>query len=132
MSMRLYSVFLRDHGRANDENLLLVKEGFSWPAFVFTFVWALWSRMWWPAIVIFSVIVLSGWGAIQLGLGETIETVISVSLGVGLGLVGNDIRRWSLERQGYQEVALVTGKNTEDAMRRFLDDVSVDRDGIYP
>jgi len=132
MSMRLYSVFLRDHGRVNDQNLLLVKEGFSWAAFVFTFVWALWNRMWWPAIVIFSVIVLSGWGAIQLGLGENIETVISISLGVGLGLIGNDIRRWSLERQGYQEVALVTGRNTEDAMRRFLDDVSVDRDGIYP
>lgn len=130
--MRLYSVFLRDHGRVNDQNLLLVKEGFSWAAFVFTFVWALWNRMWWPAIVIFSVIVLSGWGAIQLGLGENIETVISISLGVGLGLIGNDIRRWSLERQGYQEVALVTGRNTEDAMRRFLDDVSVDRDGIYP
>jgi hypothetical protein len=132
MSMRVYSVFLRDHGRVNDQNMLLVKEGFSWPAFVFTFLWALWGRMWWPAIALFSIIVLTGWGAAQLGFNEGVETVISISLGLAIGFVGNDIRRWSLERQGYQEVALVTGRNTEDAMRRFLDDVSVDRDGIYP
>ncbi len=130
--MRLYSVFLRNHGRASDQNLLLVKEGFSWPAFVFTFLWALWGRMWWPAIVLFSTVILVGWAAVELGIGEGAETIVSIALGLAIGFAGNDIRRWYLERQGYQEVALVTGRNTEDAMRRFLDDVSVDHDGIYP
>ncbi|MFB0952572.1 MAG: hypothetical protein QMB02_07360, partial [Rhodospirillales bacterium] len=83
-------------------------------------------------IALFGIVVLTGWGAAQLGFNEGVETVISIALGLVIGFVGNDIRRWSLERQGYQEVALVTGRNTEDAMRRFLDDVSVDRDGIYP
>jgi len=130
--MRLYSVYLRDHGRMPVEDLVLVKEGFSWPAFVFTFVWALWVRMWWPAIVLFTVIVLAGWGIRQLGMGEEVEGIASLLVALAIGLVGNDLRRWWLDRQGYAEVAMVSGKNAEDATRRFLDNADIDRSGIYP
>lgn len=130
--MRLYSVYLRDHGRGPMENLVLVKEGFSWPAFVFTFMWALWSRMWLSAIILFSVIALTGWGVRYLGFGENIEGLVSLAIGLCLGLIGNDLKRWWLGHQGFQEVAIVSGKNVEEATRRFLDNADVARDGIYP
>ncbi len=130
--MRLYSVYLRDHGRMPLEDLVLVKEGFSWPGFFFTFVWAFWKRMWLPAIVIFTVIALTGFGVQKLGLGEDLEGMASILLALSIGLVGNDIRRWWLDQRGYQEVAVVSGKNAEDAARRFLDAADIDRSGIYP
>ncbi|MBI2584926.1 MAG: DUF2628 domain-containing protein, partial [Rhodospirillales bacterium] len=36
--MRLYSVHLRRHGLDPDRDLVLVKEGFSWPAFLLSFL----------------------------------------------------------------------------------------------
>lgn len=130
--MRLYSVYLRDHGRDPAGGLVLVKEGFSWPAFLFTFVWALASRMWWVAMGLFAMIVIVGWGVAHLGLGETIDGGASLLLALAIGLVGNDLRRASLDRQGFQEVAVVSGRNSDDALRRFLDDADVSADGIYP
>ncbi|MBO6518795.1 MAG: DUF2628 domain-containing protein [Rhodospirillales bacterium] len=129
--MRLYSVYLRDHGRMPAEDLVLVKEGFSWPAFVFTFVWALWTRMWLPAIVMFTVIALVGFGLRELHVGEDMEGLASLLMALAIGLVGNDLRRWWLDQKGFREVAVVSGKNLEDATRRFLDAADIDRTGIY-
>jgi preprotein translocase subunit SecF len=88
--------------------------------------------MWLPAIVLFTVIALAGFGVQKLGLGEDLEGMTSILLALSIGLVGNDIRRWWLDQKGYQEVAVVSGKNAEDAARRFLDAADIDRSGIYP
>jgi len=130
--MRLYSVHLRAHGRDPERDLVLVKEGFSWPAFVFTAFWAVATRMWLPAMVLFTVVVLSGWAVHWFRPGETVEGLLSTAVALGIGLVGNDVRRWWLGRQGFQEVAMVSGKNDEEAMRRFLDDAEIVPGAIYP
>ena len=44
MKTRLYTVHLLDD--ASDDGLVLVKEGFSWPAFFVAVPWALFHRMW--------------------------------------------------------------------------------------
>ena len=48
--MAIYSIF-RKAGAPRDE-AVFVKEGFSIAAFVLTFLWALWNRMWVVAAVI--------------------------------------------------------------------------------
>ena len=63
---------------------------------------------------------------------ETVESVVSLAVAIGIGLLGNYLRRWWLDRQGFYEVAVVTGNNTEEATRRFLDNADIARDGIYP
>ena len=42
----VYTVHMRRPALDPGTRLRLVKEGFSWPAFFFSFVWALWSRLW--------------------------------------------------------------------------------------
>ena len=42
--MAIYSIFRK--AGAPREEAVFVKEGFSIAAFVLTFVWALWNRMW--------------------------------------------------------------------------------------
>lgn len=130
--MRLYSVFLRDHGRDAERDLILVKEGFSWPAFLFTFLWALATRMWWPAIAIFAVVMLAGTIVETLGVNETVQALVTIALSLEVGFIGNDIRRWQLDQQGFTEAGVVTGKNKDDALRRFLERADISGGGIYP
>jgi hypothetical protein len=62
--MRIYTVHMKRTGQGKkndpDQGLVLIKEGFSWPAFFLSGLWALWHRMWfWAAIIIAANIALS-------------------------------------------------------------------------
>ena len=50
--MRLYTVHIRRNSEAPDHEAILVRDGFSWGAFLFTLPWALWRRMWLGAFLI--------------------------------------------------------------------------------
>ena len=65
--MRVYTVHFRPGSLTPDRDTTLVKEGICWPAFLFTFFWALWHRLWLVAalivaaeIVIEVVLLLTG------------------------------------------------------------------------
>ena len=67
--MRVYTVHLRRHGLMPERDLVLVREGFSWWAFLFTSLWALWHRMWWEALGLFAIVLGAGFVA-EYFLGE--------------------------------------------------------------
>ncbi|HAD86887.1 MAG TPA: DUF2628 domain-containing protein, partial [Rhodospirillaceae bacterium] len=54
--MRVFTVHIRRHALDPDKDVRLIKEGFSWPAFLFSFLWALWNRMWWTALGLFVIV----------------------------------------------------------------------------
>jgi len=116
--MRFYTVHLR-RPVVSDADMALVKEGFSWPGLVFAGLWALWHRMWLAAVAIFAVFaIVSG---LLAGAGPAAQALASALLGLGLGLFGNDIRRWHLRRRGFAEAGAVRGENLTEAERRFLE-----------
>lgn len=129
--MRLYSVHLRQGGYDPESDLILVKQGFSWPALVFTVFWALWSRMWWPALGLFAALALATTLPRLAGLADNVDGLLGFAVALAVGLIGNDLRRWSLDRAGYDEVAVVSGNSREEATRRFLDAADIDRGRIY-
>jgi len=116
--MRLYTVHLRRPAIV-DADMVLVKEGFSWPALLFSGLWALWHRMWLAAAVIFAAPALAA--GLLAGAGPAPQAVASGLLGLGLGLFGNDIRRWHLQVRGYADEGAVRGGSLSDAERRFLE-----------
>ncbi|MEE8393643.1 MAG: DUF2628 domain-containing protein [Rhodospirillales bacterium] len=118
--MRLYTVHLNRAGAVKDGSLVLVKEGFCWPAFFLSFVWALWHRMWLAAIGLIAVQVALGSMAAALGLDASSQGVVSLGLAVAVGFVANDLRRWTLERSGYALKGVIGGDGLPDAERRFL------------
>ena len=130
--MKLYAVFLKDHGRNPARDMILVKEGFSWPAFFFTVIWALWKRMWWIAAAFVAVLGLAAWVLEMAQMSESIRQIVMLAVCATIGMVANDIRRWHLANLGYAEVAMIGAKNIDDAERRFLDEADASRDGIYP
>jgi len=119
--MRLYSVHLRRHGLDADRDVVLVKEGFSWPGFLFTVLWALWHRLWWAAAVI--VLAQAGLGALAWAVAPDplSQAALSVGLGCVVGFVGNDVRRHRLERRGFELAGVAQGDDADAALARFLD-----------
>jgi hypothetical protein len=119
--MRVYTVHMRRPALDPEADIRLVKEGFSWPAFFFSFVWALWCRLWLVAagLLILEVAV----GAVLSFLNDDWGTQAAVSLGTAvlIGVFANDLKRWTLFRRNYSEVAVVTGSGIDAAERRFWD-----------
>ena len=119
--MRAYTVHLRRHGLDAERDLVLVKEGFSWPAFVAGVLWALWHRLW-----LFALLLAVAAGAINgiaylTGADPFAGGVLSFALAVAVGWIGNDMRRRVLEKKSFAFVGVVTARNDDDAVRRFLD-----------
>ena len=119
--MRHYTVHLRRHGLDPDRDLVFVKEGFSWPAFLFSMLWALWHRLWLVAGVFLVVqlalgLVLAIWAPDPVSAGA-----VSTGAALILAYAANDLRRWTLERRGFVDTAVVTAEGRDGAERRFLD-----------
>ena len=119
--MKFYAVHLRRHGLDPDRDVVLVKEGFSWPAFLLSFVWALWHRLW-LAAALFGL----AQAAISLGIylvhpDPVSQTVLSLGLAAIIGYLAADIRQHKLARQGFAFAGVVVGNDVDQAYRRFLD-----------
>lgn len=96
-----------------------MKEGFCWPAFFFSALWALYNRMWLAAAGIFLAEIAISSIFSLLGADDVTQLVISIGLAALLGVVGNDIRRWTLFRQGFLQTDVVTGRDRDSAEQRF-------------
>jgi predicted membrane chloride channel (bestrophin family) len=99
-----------------------VKEGFSWPAFVFTAAWLLYKRMWIVLVIAVAAQVLSSFAAERIGAPWWFASLAGFALSLLLGFEGNALYRWSLARGGYEEVGLASGAHIEDAEARFFDE----------
>ena len=119
--MKLYSVFLRRHGLEPDKDLVLVKEGFSWPAFFLTFLWALWHRLWLGAAVIFGIQSVISLMIVLYKPDQLTQSILSLGAAVLFGFIANDFRQSKLEDQGFECADVVSGGNGEQALFRFLD-----------
>lgn len=119
--MRVYTVHLRRQGLDPDRDIMLVKEGFCWPALLFSILWALWCRLWWVALGLLVVEVALSGAVALLGLAPLSEVAISLGFAVIVGFGANDLKRWTLRRQGFVEVAVVVADDRDAAERRFYD-----------
>jgi hypothetical protein len=106
----VWTVHLKDGAQP-----VLVREGFSLGAFLFGPFWFAYHRAWIPAALALAadlVIGVSAQGPVRL--------VVEIGLAVLLGLSGQDLRRWSLDRRGFTLAEVVTARNQEAALERLL------------
>ena len=122
--MRLYTVHIRPTSEAPDHEAILVREGFSCGAFLFTVLWALWRRLWLAAFLILLGTVLLDSLARLAYLDELSEAVLIAAYHLFVGFSGNDWRRRNLARRGFQEVAAVGAPGMDEATRRYFDHVT--------
>ena len=118
--MKIYSVQTLPWSSSSDGDVVMIVEGFSWPALIFGPFWALWHGMWRTAIVL--LVIGAAIGGLGAGAGFAVDlvSVFQILVQIGLGLWGNDIRRAALARRGYVERAVVAGRDGEEAEHRYF------------
>ncbi|MDA0675425.1 MAG: DUF2628 domain-containing protein [Proteobacteria bacterium] len=119
--MRFYTVHTKGDVVDPDRDLTVVKEGFSWPAFFLSFLWALWHRMWSVGIGLLVVEIGLGLAADALGLAAAEQGVLTLGLALVVGFVANDLRRGWLSRHGFSLAGVTAAEGRDAALRRFLD-----------
>jgi len=117
--MRVYTV--HENSDYDDERrVVLVKEGFCWPALFVTIIWTIYRRVWLGLGV--YLVGLIAVGALELWLMPQASGfgLLDIAYALVVGAVANDFRRGSLKRRGYREVAVVIGETLDDAERRWF------------
>jgi hypothetical protein len=113
--MTTYSIYAKPNDAAAVEAIFL-PDSFSWGAFVFTWVWALWNRMWIVAVLVLSVMLIAS------ALPTVPQYLLALVVNIVMGLHGNELLGWSLTRRGHAEIALSNGGSLEEAELRFYAD----------
>ncbi|MFZ1101521.1 MAG: DUF2628 domain-containing protein [Hyphomicrobiaceae bacterium] len=101
--------------------MTFVRDGFSWSAALFTPIWMLAHRLWWPLLAY-----LATTGTIELirhgvALNPGWLALATLALSLLIGLEAGTLRRWSLARRGWATLGTVSGRTQEDCERRFFD-----------
>jgi hypothetical protein len=122
--MKTYTLHLpRDVQPADREALdraELVKDGFSWGAFFFTFLWLFYHRAWLAGLGVLVGLLAAGILLDALDLGPLSTTLAQILLQVLVGLEANSLRRWTLARRGRPAVDVVTASDRDEAaMKAF-------------
>ncbi len=120
-STTIYTVHENPDRDEPSERMILVREGFSFWAFLLGLLWLLANRLWIPAILYVLFIVALMEGGARLGMGETMLSVWQVGSQVLLGLLAHDLQRWQLARRGYALRDVVVGESELLAERRAYD-----------
>ncbi|CAM5536220.1 putative lipid-binding transport protein (Tim44 family) [Aquamicrobium terrae] len=97
---------------------MLVRDAFSWLAFLVPPLWLLWHRLWFAAAA--AAILL---GALSL-LGETVgfgltAPLASLAVALWFGLEGQGLRIAALRRRGWREWGVVQAENRDEAELRY-------------
>jgi hypothetical protein len=93
-----------------------VRDDFSWSAALFTPLWMLAHRLWWPLVAYVAAMTV-----IELALNPRWLTLGALALSLLIGLEAGSVRRWSLDRRGWTTLGTVSGRTQEDCERRFFD-----------
>lgn len=120
--MRVYSVYLRRRlERDPDRAVIAIKDGFCWPAFFFSVLWAIWHRLWLTALLflVLDAAVVAMTVILQPDFAS--ELAISIGFAAVVGVVANDLRRWTLAHRGWDDAGDVLARDATGAEHRFLD-----------
>lgn len=103
----------------NFENAEFIRDGFSLPALIVPHLWLAFHRQWLAVIAVVSVMVLGAlaawqWSAPLLALGADLFISLYVAF------EGATLRIANLERDGWQEVAVLEAGTAEEAEIRYF------------
>jgi len=104
----------------NPERFAFVRDGFYFWAFLLTPLWLLWHRLW-LCLIGYVVLVFGLEFGVRLATGsEGAAMAAGILLSLLVGLEGATLRRWTLLRRKWREVAHVVADDPELAERRFF------------
>jgi hypothetical protein len=100
---------------------MVLRDGFSFMAFVFTGLWLLAKRLWLPFLafaVIYGLIALAQW---RYGFNPAAAAIIQLVIGFWLGLEAASLQGRKLVAGGWRFVDVIEARNQDEAERRFFE-----------
>ena len=119
--MRVFTYHERPGASALTDEPVLIREGFSWPAALFSAFWALWHGLWLVAGALFALGLAVEAGLVFFGADPLAKAAVSIGLAAIIGFCANDWRRARLRKQGYQLMGIVAADSIDSARRRWFD-----------
>ena len=93
---------------------VLVREGFSWGAFLFGPLWLLAHRLWFAALLWFAV------ATVSVLLAAVGGAAVLPAVQFLLGCHARDLQRRALARRSFEQVGVVVERDEERALARLL------------
>jgi hypothetical protein len=103
------------------EELVFVKDGFSWLTAIFPPLGFAQARMWLEVAGYLAGISALSWLLNAAGTPPMWISLIISGLNVYLAFEISSLQRWALDRKGWTAVGTVTGKTLDECERRFFD-----------
>lgn len=111
--MALFTVLEPQDGKL--DRVAFIPEGFAWPAFVFTFFWALWHRMWVAAALLFAVFTALSLAVTYEVLGPGLGSLLQFGLSLIFGFEAWGLKESSLLRAGFRRAGLIQASSFDAA-----------------
>ena len=122
--MRVYTVLeppLRAaDASADPQRFVFVRDGFSLWAFLLTPFWMLWHRLWLALVLYLAASIGLETALHLLGGSDFLVAIVGILISLLVGLEAGTLRRFTLRRQGWQDVSVVGGNKAEEAELRFF------------
>jgi uncharacterized protein DUF2628 len=106
---------------AHTARFAFVRDGFHVWAFLLAPLWMLRHRLWLEFIVYALLIGGITFALRRLGVAESAGGAVALLLAILIGIEASSLRRWKLERRGYENLGVVVADDRDIAERRFFD-----------
>ncbi|HWP26386.1 MAG TPA: DUF2628 domain-containing protein [Xanthobacteraceae bacterium] len=103
------------------ERFVFVRDGFHFWAFLLTPLWMIWRRLWLVLVLYVLVLIVLQIALRLIGATPTVHTLVGLLLSLLVGFEAATLRRWTLNRRRWNQLAVVSAPNREAAERRFFD-----------
>ena len=103
------------------ERFAFVRDGFSFPAFLLAALWMLWHQMWLVLLLYVAVALGAETALYYAGVPAAIIVAVGLIASLLLGIEAATLRRFTLARQGWKDVGIVSGHDRQDAEQRFFE-----------
>lgn len=116
---KIFNVYEKPEASDPADRVALVREGFSFWAFVWGGLWLIAQRMW--LVLAGYVVAAIAAGAIceMLHTSEAITLLLQLWLQVMLAYHVYDLEGWTLRRRGYRRAGVLVAESEMHAMRRY-------------
>jgi hypothetical protein len=114
----------RKPGKGADD-VVFLREGFSWWALIFPLPWLVIKGMWIVLLMALGI-QFAIWGLAEaLEFSAAMRLILSLSINLILAFEGNNLLRWTYERRGFEELGLVHGDDLDEAEYRFFTEIGL-------
>ena len=120
-SGKIFTVHEKTEAPEPADRVLLVREGFSYAAFVFSVFWLLANRLWGPAFGYVIAMVALHIGGQEFGVSPVSVVVLQLLLQVLVAANAYDLKRMQLAHQGYREAGVLVAESAIAAEQRYYE-----------